>query len=86
MEDFILSFLSTHFRHCIVNKQTIEDGFTNMLTTNYEVVAVDQGNKIEVTCCNKDNNNKIIVECLLSETNSITDFILFSCTKTKKNK
>lgn len=83
MEDFILSLLSTHFKHCIVNKQTIEDGMSKMLTTNYEVVAIDCGNKIEVTCRNINNNNTVIIECILSKTNSIMDFILYTKTSSK---
>ena len=73
MKDLLKSFLSVCFKHCIVNKQTLEDGITNMLTSDYNIFILEVADKFEVTCKNKVTNKSVIINCLLKD-NVIVDF------------
>ena len=73
MNELLKSFLSVCFKHCIVNKQTLEDGITNMLTSDYNIFILEVADKFEVTCKNKVTNKKVIINCLLKD-NVIVDF------------
>lgn len=73
MKDLLKSFLSVCFKHCIVNKQTLEYGITNMLTSDYNIFILEVADKFEVTCKNKITNKKVIINCLLKD-NVIVDF------------
>lgn len=73
MKDLLKSFLSVCFKHCIVNKQTLEDGITNMLTSDYNIFILEVANKFEVTCKNKVTNKSVIINCILKD-NVIVDF------------
>lgn len=73
MKDLLKSFLTVCFKHCIVNKQTLEDGITNMLTSDYNIFVLDIADKFEVTCKNKITNKSVIINCLMKG-NVIVDF------------
>ena len=75
MEDLLKSFLCTCFKHCIVNKQTLEDGILNMLTSDYEIYVIEVADKFEVTCKNTTSGKAVIINCLLNN-NTIYDFEL----------
>lgn len=73
MKDLLKSFLSVCFKHCIVNKQTLEDGITNMLNSDYNIFILEVADKFEVTCKNKVTNKSVIINCILKD-NVIVDF------------
>ena len=73
MKDLLKSFLSVGFKHCIVNKQTLEDGITNMLNSDYNIFILEVADKFEVTCKNKVTNKSVIINCILNG-NVIVDF------------
>ena len=73
MNELLKSFLSVCFKHCIVNKQTLEDGITNMLTSDYDIFVLEVADKFEVTCKNKVTNKSVIINCILKD-NVIVDF------------
>lgn len=73
MKDLLKSFLSVCFKHCKVNKQTLETGILSMLTTDYSIFVLEVADKFEVTCKNNITNKSVIVNCLLND-NVITDF------------
>lgn len=73
MKDLLKSFLTVCFKHCIVNKQTLEDGITNMLTSDYNIFILEVADKFEVTCKNKTTNKSVIINCILNG-NVIVDF------------
>ena len=73
MNELLKSFLSVCFKHCIVNKQTLEDGLTNMLTSDYDIFVLEVADKFEVTCKNKVTNKSVIINCILKD-NVIVDF------------
>lgn len=73
MNELLKSFLSVCFKHCIVNRQTLEDGITSMLTSDYDVFILEVADKFEVTCKNKVTNKSVIINCLLKG-NIIVDF------------
>lgn len=74
MNELLKSFLSVCFKHCIVNRQTLEDGITSMLTSDYDVFVLEVADKFEVTCKNKHSGKKVIINCILNGGNKITDF------------
>ena len=73
MNELLKSFLSVCFKHCIVNRQTLEDGITNMLTSDYDIFVLEVADKFEVTCKNKVTNKSVIINCILKY-NVIVDF------------
>lgn len=73
MKDLLKSFLTVCFKHCIVNKQTLEDGITNMLTSDYNIFILEVADKFEVTCKNTTTNKSVIINCILNG-NVIVDF------------
>ena len=73
MKDLLKSFLSVCFKHCIVNRQTLEDGITSMLTSDYDIFVLEVADKFEVTCKNKVTNKSVIINCILKD-NVILDF------------
>ena len=73
MNELLKSFLSVCFKHCIVNKHTLEDGITNMLTSDYDIFVLEVADKFEVTCKNKVTNKSVIINCILKD-NVIVDF------------
>lgn len=73
MNELLKSFLSVCFKHCIVNRHTLEDGITNMLTSDYDIFVLEVADKFEVTCKNKVTNKSVIINCILKD-NVIVDF------------
>ena len=73
MNELLKSFLSVCFKHCIVNRQTLEDGITNILTSDYDIFVLEVADKFEVTCKNKVTNKSVIINCILKD-NVIVDF------------
>lgn len=73
MNELLKSFLSVCFKHCIVNRHTLEDGITNMLTSDYDIFVLEVADKFEVTCKNKVTNKSVIINCILKD-NVIMDF------------
>lgn len=73
MNELLKQFLSVCFKHCIVNRHTLEDGITNMLTSDYDIFVLEVADKFEVTCKNKVTNKSVIINCILKD-NVIVDF------------
>ena len=73
MNELLKSFLSVCFKHCIVNRHTLEDGIINMLTSDYDIFVLEVADKFEVTCKNKVTNKSVIINCILKD-NVIVDF------------